>query len=86
VIATGGGSVLDDDNMAKLGSEGIVFYLRRDKETITIANSNRPLLKNMEDWVALATKREHLYINYADYVIENHSSYEVAIRDIEEYY
>jgi len=86
VIATGGGSVLDDDNMAKLGSEGIVFYLRRDKETITIANSNRPLLKNMEDWVALATKREHLYINYADYVIENHSSYEAAIRDIEEYY
>ena len=86
VIATGGGSVLDEDNMAKLCSEGIVFYLRRDKETITIANSDRPLLKNMEDWVALATKREHLYINYADYVIENHSSYEAAIRDIEEYY
>ncbi len=82
IIATGGGSVLNEDNMAKLCSEGVVFYLVRSKESISLTNKSRPLLKNIDDWEKLANKREHLYVKYADFIIANHSSIEEIANEI----
>ena len=58
IIATGGGSVLDEANMAKLSGEGIVFYLVCDKESISFTKNTRPLLKNIDDWQKLADQRD----------------------------
>jgi len=82
IIATGGGSVLDEDNMAKLSGEGIVFYLVCDKESISFTKNTRPLLKNIDDWQKLAGQREHLYVKYADFIIPFHASIEEKTNDI----
>lgn len=86
VIATGGGSVLDEDNMAKLSSEGFIVYIQRNKDKITIKDSTRPLFKTRADWEKIASQRELLYPKYADVVIDNNQLLEEAVLEISEKY
>ncbi len=82
IIATGGGSILDADNMAKLCSEGLVFYLQKDKKTINIVGNNRPLIKNIDEWEQLANAREHLYVQYADVIINKQLTIAETVQEI----
>lgn len=82
IIATGGGSVLDVDNMAKLCSEGIVFYLQKDKKAINIIGNNRPLINNIDEWEQLANAREHLYVQYADVIINKQLTIAETVQEI----
>lgn len=75
VIATGGGAVLDPDNMARLRAGGVVVCLTASVQTIlerTGRRSTRPLLArhDREEIVArLLAERAPLYAQ-ADFVID----------------
>ena len=86
LFRSGGGSILDEDNMAKLSSEGFIVYIQRNKDKITIKDSTRPLFKTIADWEKIASQRELLYPKYADVVIDNNQLLEEAVLEISEKY
>lgn len=65
IIATGGGAVLDSENVAKLKQNGVVVYLTRPIEDLS--SSNRPL---SVDIPKLFREREYFYLSAADITIE----------------
>lgn len=81
IIATGGGVVLNDDNMRLLKANGIIICLQRDLDKIVIDN-NRPLLKSKQDLLNLYLQRKELYDKYQDIIISNNGLLEDTINDI----
>jgi len=76
VIATGGGIVLNPQNMALLGKSGFVVYLRCNLQQLyerTAKDHNRPLLNAAEERFAkieeLLAKRDPLYVQYSDFIL-----------------
>lgn len=80
VIATGGGAVLDKENVSRLKSGGRLFYLRASGKTLVsrlLGKKGRPLLAGAEDGAALRKKieallfvRSELYEAAADEVLD----------------
>lgn len=73
VIATGGGAVLNPENMNYLKQNSIVLFLDRSPETILkkINLEKRPLLaQNKNHLFELDRQRRHLYEKYADLQVE----------------
>ncbi|MDR1560561.1 MAG: shikimate kinase [Clostridiales bacterium] len=76
VIATGGGVIKREDNIAALRSSGVVFYLRWPVEELyghVKDGTNRPLLNvsnPMEEMKVLLFEREPLYVSAAHIIIE----------------
>ena len=76
LVATGGGSVLREDNRKLLHATGVVIYLRAkldDLWTRTRHDSKRPLLRADNPRAVLASLleiREPLYTEIADLVVE----------------
>lgn len=77
VIDTGGGIILREENVENLKANGIIFWLRADKETIIErikGGDERPSLtgtKSFLDEVEKVLKeREPLYQSAADWIIE----------------
>ncbi|MTI48207.1 shikimate kinase [Sporosalibacterium faouarense] len=77
VISTGGGVILNNDNIINLKEKGIIFLLNGSVETIVnnLSNSRnkRPLLSEnnwTEKLVCLLEKRKNMYISSADYIID----------------
>lgn len=71
VIATGGGMVLREQNMAALAAKGRVFFLDRAPGDIAEENhAGRPLLAGDKERVfKLYTDRIELYRKYAEYTV-----------------
>ena len=80
VIATGGGAVLDDENVANLRRNGIVFFLDAAPEVIFArmknddkTDSQRPKLTDkdaLSEIKALVAERAERYASAADYRID----------------
>jgi len=77
VLATGGGSVLIEENRKQLSANGLVIYLRASAEQLhkrTKGNKSRPLLLQSKDPKAklqqLLDERDPLYRKIADIVVE----------------
>ena len=68
VIATGGGSVLREENRAALQQNGVVIYLKKDLSSL--ARDGRPLSKDAAAVHALFEKRKPIYETFADYVVD----------------
>ena len=77
VISTGGGAVLKPENMEILRKNGLIVYLKADKETLfkRTAGSARPLLKGdaMKNIENLLSVRSALYEKYADITVDANS-------------
>lgn len=78
VIATGGGIVINSENVHNLKQRGEVFYLRNGidalEKRLSENTEGRPLLNGQElraTLEKLLEKRESLYIESADRVIDN---------------
>ncbi len=73
IIATGGGMVLRQENMAALSETGIVFFRDRDLADILGEDlSGRPLLRaDARRIYDLYDQRIHLYRQYAQHTISN---------------
>jgi len=82
VIATGGGAVLNADNRAELRQNGIVFWLIRDLEKLSM--EGRPLSRDMDSLKAMEKIRFPLYNEIKDYAAENGGEIEACVRKIEE--
>jgi len=85
VIATGGGVVLNPDNMEMLRKNGLIFFINRAIDIIAseIEVSRRPLLaKDRKQIFRLYEQRRELYKKYSDYEIINNESMDQAIDEI----
>ena len=70
VISTGGGSILDPQNIQVLEETGLVVNLTRDVRKIN-SFENRPLVKCIDDLIILINDRKKLYKKYADFEVVN---------------
>lgn len=84
VIATGGGVVLREENMAALAETGVIFF--RDRDPAAIAGENhqgRPLIGGDREKVfQIYTQRIELYKKYAQYTIEHTDTVAAAAEQI----
>lgn len=85
IISTGGGAVLNPENMQNLKKTGIVVYLNRSVESIlsTLNANKRPLLKsNPQKLYDMYKVRHPLYLKYADICIANSGSFDETVDNI----
>ena len=68
VIATGGGAVLREENLASLSQNGLLIRVTRPLERLSTAG--RPLSQS-GDLAAIARYREPLYRRFADVTVAN---------------
>ena len=81
IIATGGGAVTRSENYPLLHQNGIIVYIKRDIKRL--ATFDRPLSQNNLE--LLFRERAPLYEKFADVVIDNDSSAEIAAKKIINY-
>lgn len=68
VIATGGGSILREENRLAMRQNGVIVYLER--ELCKLATDNRPLSSDMDKLNKLYETRHPIYVNLADVSVE----------------
>lgn len=69
IIATGGGSILDPNNVDSLKANGKLYFLDRPLQKLT-PTSSRPLTSDFSKLEKLFTKRYPIYLNVADLKID----------------
>ncbi len=69
VIATGGGAVLNEENMRRLSQNGKIYFLDRPKELL-FPTYDRPTASSSEKIEELYHKRIGLYKKYSDIAID----------------
>ncbi len=85
IISTGGGVVLNPENMKYLKDTGTVIYLNRSVESIlkTLNAEKRPLLKdNPEKLYDMYKERHPLYLKYADICVLNEENLSDCVDNI----
>lgn len=80
VIATGGGTVLNDANMLALRQNGQIFFIER--ELTELATSGRPLSANVQAIEQLYQQRLPLYRRYAAATVVNDRTIDEAVHTI----
>ena len=81
VIATGGGSVLREENYASLHQNGRIVWLRRD--LAALPRAGRPLSQGA-DLAAMYEARKPRYARFADCIVDNDGSVADAAAKIKE--
>ncbi len=69
IISTGGGAVLDPENVRALKGNGRIYYLKRDLGLLSL--DGRPLSKSRETLDKMFETRDPIYSNCADAAINN---------------
>jgi shikimate kinase len=85
VISCGGGVILNKNNILNLKANGLIIYLTRDEKDL-VFSTNRPLTKNIEEYLSLKKEREMLYNLYKDYEVKNSSIEECSNKIKEVFY
>ena len=81
IISTGGGIVLNYENIINLKRNGVLVYLDRPFNKLEISDS-RPLSSSKNKLKKMYRKRRRLYKKYADYIIKNDSDIEDIIQNL----
>jgi shikimate dehydrogenase len=80
VIATGGGVVLNNQNIQNLKQNGVIIFLDMPLNMLLKCTpKNRPLIKTQENIRKLYHERYSLYMKYADLVITKDTYHEATI-------
>ncbi|MBR4890993.1 MAG: shikimate kinase [Clostridia bacterium] len=85
IISTGGGIILNPENMINLKKNGIVIYINRSVENIlkTLNAEKRPLLRdNPEKLYDMYKERHSIYLKYADIVVYNSSDFKSGVENV----
>lgn len=69
VVATGGGAILDEENVFHMQSNGVVVWLKRNADSLSL--KGRPLTPDRESAIKLAKAREPIYREISDIEVEN---------------
>lgn len=85
VIATGGGAILDKENIINLKQNGLILFIDRPIENL-IVGGNRPLSKDEDAIKKLYDDRYNLYLNASDFVVENNGDINKALNLAKERY
>lgn len=80
VIATGGGVVINNENLFPLKSNGLTFWIKRDIDKLS--RENRPLSKNLDAVKDLYEKRKDLYEKFADFAVDNNGDIDKTVKGI----
>lgn len=83
VISTGGGVVKSKENMVNLAKNGLIIFLDRNLDKMTISGK-RPLIKSKEDYQKLYDERIDLYREFCDIEIFNTENVETNVSSMEE--
>lgn len=83
VLATGGGAVLNPQNVDLLKENGVILFLDRDIKDIE-ATFDRPLSSNREDLEKRYKERYPIYLSSADYRIDCTNDINQNIKTIKE--
>ena len=81
IIATGGGTVLDPDNMRHLMANGCAVWLDRKPELLE-ASAERPLAADKDSIERLWTERREIYSRYADLRVAADGSPEETVQEL----
>ena len=82
VIATGGGAVLNKNNVDVLKENGRVYFIDRPLDML-VSTDDRPLSSNRADLEKRYNERYSLYTEYADVVIDGAGTVEEVAKRIE---
>ena len=82
VIATGGGAILDPQNVRRLKRNGLICFIRRDPDRL-VPTPDRPLSSDRAAMHALYERRKDAYARATEYVIDNDGSLEDTLRQLE---
>ena len=82
IIATGGGAVLDPDNVRRLRRNGILCFIRRDPSRLS-PTPDRPLSSDRAALQALYEKRKEAYERATEQVIDNDGCLETALQQLQ---
>ena len=82
VIATGGGAILDPDNVRRLKRNGLLCFIRRDPERLS-PTPDRPLSSDGAAMRALYQRRKEAYQRATELVIDNDGSLEDSLKQLE---
>ncbi len=83
VIATGGGAILDENNVNALRQNGRIYFIDRDLELLFPTDS-RPLSSDREALTSLYNARHGLYEKCADVTVPSNGSIDDATHKIKE--
>lgn len=83
VISTGGGAILNSENITNLKGNSRVYFLDRPLDML-ITTSDRPLSSNREDLEKRYSERYALYKSSADVIIDGSKTVEEVAKIIEE--
>lgn len=81
IIATGGGVVLNEENINALKMNGKIFFVDREIDLI-IPTNDRPLTSNKEQLKKIYNERYSLYTKYADVIVKNPQTPSIANEQI----
>lgn len=81
VVATGGGVVLDKNNVSALRRNGKIVFLNRSVQNL-VATKSRPLSSNAKDLKNMFEQRYPIYKASADIEINNDETVDIAVREI----
>ncbi len=81
VIATGGGTILKEENMMALSQNGKIYFLDRPLKDL-VPTSDRPLTSTKEDLIKKHNERYSLYERWADVKIDASLSVEQITNNI----
>ena len=82
VIATGGGAILDPENVRRLKRNGLLCFIRRDPERLS-PTPDRPLSSDSAAMRALYQRRKEAYRRATELVIDNDGSLEDSLKQLE---
>lgn len=83
IISTGGGVILNKNNIVNLKQNGLIIFIDRKLENLT-PTASRPLTSNFSDLEKKYNERINLYREYADIVVDNNKNIDDAINKIME--
>ena len=82
IIATGGGAILNYENIEKLKSNGRIYFLDRPLSML-LTTDDRPLSSNRTDLEKRYNERYELYRKYADVIIDGSGCVKEVAKRIE---
>lgn len=81
VIATGGGTVIEEENARRLKMNGILLFLDRDPKLLR-PTADRPTAFDREQMMKRYDERYDIYRDRADFIIKNDGAEKTAIDEI----
>ena len=82
IISTGGGVILQEENINRLKENGILFFIKRDLTLLNVKDASRPLSKDYKALEEMYAKRLPLYKKYADAIVLNNGKIEEVVQAI----